>query len=281
MKERLDTEGRRPLAARLFGTVPATARGSSFGGLDAAASYLGLTEDELRDALAGGKTLAEVARRPGQDGGRPQAGDARRRREGLDKPSRTAGSREAQAEEILGDLESRLDDIVNGVMPGLDGHHPGTAGAPARNRPRATRPPERAPAVGPLHETNDERMIMTSRFRRVITGATLVAALALGGAGVANALTSEGADAGVAALTSDVATGSDDQRAAETPSADATPAAVRDCPERSGDAAPDQERRADHDDRGRRRLKQRPREARRGPRQTAAGPPADDEWDRR
>ena len=57
---------------------------------------------------------------------------------------------------------------------------------------------------------------MTSRFSRVITGATLVAVLALGGAGVANALTSDSADAGVAALTSDVATGSDDQRAAES-----------------------------------------------------------------
>ena len=81
---------------------------------------------------------------------------------------------------------------------------------------------------------------MTSRFRRVITGATLVAALALGGAGVASALTSGSADAGVAALASDVATGSADQRAAETPSADATPADVRDCPERSGDAVPDE-----------------------------------------
>jgi hypothetical protein len=83
-------------------------------------------------------------------------------------------------------------------------------------------------------------MIMTSRFRSVITGATLVAALALGGAGVASALTSDRADGGVAALTGDVATGSDDQRAAEAPSADAAPADVRDCPERGGDAVPDQ-----------------------------------------
>ena len=81
---------------------------------------------------------------------------------------------------------------------------------------------------------------MTSRFSRVITGAALVAVLALGGAGVANALTSDSADAGVAALTSDVATGSDDQRPAGRPSADATPADGRNCPERSGDAAPEQ-----------------------------------------
>ena len=81
---------------------------------------------------------------------------------------------------------------------------------------------------------------MTSSFSRVITGAALVAVLALGGAGIANALTSNSADAGVAALTSDVATGSDDQRAAGTPSADATPANGRDCPEGSGDPVPDQ-----------------------------------------
>ena len=82
---------------------------------------------------------------------------------------------------------------------------------------------------------------MTSRFSRVITGAALVAVLALGGAGIANALTSDSADAGVAALTSDVATGSDDPRAAESPSADATPADGRDCPERSGNATPEQD----------------------------------------
>lgn len=37
-----------------------------FGGLDAAASYLGITEDELRSELADGKTLAEVAEAEGK-----------------------------------------------------------------------------------------------------------------------------------------------------------------------------------------------------------------------
>ncbi|HXQ87436.1 MAG TPA: hypothetical protein VN746_12235, partial [Gaiella sp.] len=37
-----------------------------FGHLDAAASYLGMTEAELRTQLAGGKTLAEVAKAKGK-----------------------------------------------------------------------------------------------------------------------------------------------------------------------------------------------------------------------
>ena len=59
-------------------------------GLDAAADYLGTTEEALREQLRNGTTLAEAAREGGQAGGRPRR-RARRRREG--EARRGAGRR--------------------------------------------------------------------------------------------------------------------------------------------------------------------------------------------
>ena len=50
-------------------------------GLDAAAEYLGTTEEALREQLRDGTTLAEAAQKAGKSGGRPRR-RARRRREG-------------------------------------------------------------------------------------------------------------------------------------------------------------------------------------------------------
>jgi hypothetical protein len=56
---------------------------------------------------------------------------------------------------------------------------------------------------------------MTVRFKKVIVGVALIAAFALGGAGIASALSSDGGDPGAAAVASDAATGTDDRRADE------------------------------------------------------------------
>jgi len=60
-----------------------------FHGLDGAATYLGLTEAELRTRLNGGKTLAEIAK---------------------------AHLSKAEAQRVLKGLDSRLDELVNGKL---------------------------------------------------------------------------------------------------------------------------------------------------------------------
>jgi polyhydroxyalkanoate synthesis regulator phasin len=89
-----------------------------FGGLDAAAEYLGLTEDELRAGLESGTTLAEVATAQGKTV------------EGLTKALVDAAEKdiaaavdegrltESQADEIRADLHEHIDRLVNGELPG-------------------------------------------------------------------------------------------------------------------------------------------------------------------
>ena len=92
------------------------------GTLDAAASYLGVTEAALRTSLRDGSTLAEVAEEKGKSV------------EGLKDALLTAARADladavedgrltaAQQAEILADLSDRIDDLVNGELK-LRGHH--------------------------------------------------------------------------------------------------------------------------------------------------------------
>jgi hypothetical protein len=74
---------------------------------------------------------------------------------------------------------------------------------------------------------------MTSRFRKVITGAALVAVLALGGAGVASALSTGSGDPATPAVAPDTSPDADDQGAGDT-------AAAEDAPS-GGDTSPGRE----------------------------------------
>lgn len=110
-----------------------------FGDLDAAASYVGLTEAELRSQLESGKTLAQVAK----DRGKPVDGlvqtlyDAAKKR--LDADVAAGRLTQAQEQSMLADLKQRITDVVNGkVGPPprfgfrrFDGGPPPFAGAPA------------------------------------------------------------------------------------------------------------------------------------------------------
>jgi hypothetical protein len=92
-------------------------------GLDAAAAYLGLSEDELRTALQSGKTLAEVTADEGKsvDGLKDaMLADAE---EHLDAAVADGRLTEERKQEILAELPDRIDDIVNGTFPGPRGHH--------------------------------------------------------------------------------------------------------------------------------------------------------------
>ena len=88
-----------------------------FHGLDAAASYLGLTEDELHSRLESGKTLAEVAKAQGKSvAGLKNAmvADAKKHLEAAVKAGRLSS---AEEQRVLADLEQRIDDLVNGKLP--------------------------------------------------------------------------------------------------------------------------------------------------------------------
>ena len=129
MKERID-EGALPFfAGPGFGRGPGEHglfhRGGG-GHLDAAASYLGLTEAQLRTALAGGDSLADVAKDKGKSvDGLVDALVADEKKELADAVE--AGRlTDAQRDTIESTLAARVRDFVNGVrpsfVPGRRGH---------------------------------------------------------------------------------------------------------------------------------------------------------------
>lgn len=87
------------------------------GRLDAAASYLGLTEDELRTKLESGKTLAEVAKDEGKSvDGLVQAlvKDAEAK---IDAAVAAGRMTSADADKAKSSLEQVVTDLVNGTFP--------------------------------------------------------------------------------------------------------------------------------------------------------------------
>src|SRR4051812_42490624 len=89
-----------------------------FGGLDAAASYLGVTEEQLRTELVGGKTLADVAKAKGKsvDGlVTALTADMKKRLADAVAAGRIT---KADADEALAEIRQRVTDRVNGVGPG-------------------------------------------------------------------------------------------------------------------------------------------------------------------
>ena len=92
----------------------------------AAAKYLGVTEATLRTSLEDGDTLAEIA----QAKGKTSAGlvDALVAAAKADLDEKVAAGRitAAQRTSILAELESRMEDVVNGEFSfGFRGHGPG------------------------------------------------------------------------------------------------------------------------------------------------------------
>ena len=90
--------------------------------LSAAATYLGLTEAQLRAKLAAGQSLADVAKAAGKsvDGLKNAILDEAKKK--LDQAVSDGTLTKAQAAELLDRLQSRLDDLVNRTF---DGMHPG------------------------------------------------------------------------------------------------------------------------------------------------------------
>jgi len=94
-----------------------------FGHLDAAAAYLGMTETELATELAGGKTLADVAKAKGKSvDGLVSALVADEKQE-LDAAVAAGRITRAQADEMLANAKQRFTDMANGTLPDR-GHGP-------------------------------------------------------------------------------------------------------------------------------------------------------------
>jgi hypothetical protein len=127
LKQRIES-GQAPLFG-LGGGPGGHDRGGHFGDLDAAASYLGLTEDQLRTQLQSGKTLADVAKAQGKSvDGLTDALVAATKKD-LDDAVADGRLTKAQADQILADMKQRITDRVNGKLPRFN-DRPGFRPAP-------------------------------------------------------------------------------------------------------------------------------------------------------
>jgi uncharacterized protein YidB (DUF937 family) len=134
---RLTKEQGDELKARIdAGDVPLFGGGLHHGGLghfeqlDAADDYLGITEAQLREDLAAGKTLAQVAQDRGKsvDGLIQAMTDAFKER--LDAAVAAGRLTQAQADAVLADAKQRITDRVNGKGPSFHGfRHSGDSDA--------------------------------------------------------------------------------------------------------------------------------------------------------
>jgi hypothetical protein len=97
-------------------------------GLDAAATYLGLTEAQLRTELESGKTLAQVATSHGKtvDGLVSALVDAAKQR--LDAAVTAGRLTRSDADSLLAGLKDRITDVVNGRFPQPFGERHGMRG---------------------------------------------------------------------------------------------------------------------------------------------------------
>lgn len=113
--------------------------GRHFGkGLSTAATFLGLTEAELRTQLVSGKSLAEIAKAEGKTVAGLEAALTADAKNKLDAAVKAGRLTQAQADEALKRMTERLDDVVNGTAFRGDRHgRPGWGGSP----PGATTPP--------------------------------------------------------------------------------------------------------------------------------------------
>lgn len=95
-----------------------------FADLAAAATYLGVTEAELRASLEDGDTLAEIAKAEGKTAAGLSDALVKAAKADLDAKVKEGRLTAAERTSILADLESRIDDLVNGELGfGFRGRH--------------------------------------------------------------------------------------------------------------------------------------------------------------
>ena len=111
-------------------------------GLDAAATYLGVTEAQLHTALESGKTLADVAKANGKTVDGLVAAMVADAKQHIADEVAAGRMTKAQQTQILSDLEQHITDMVNGQMPDRGPGGPGFG------------PPPGAPQTAPSSSTN-------------------------------------------------------------------------------------------------------------------------------
>jgi hypothetical protein len=142
LKERIDS-GEAPLLFGGLGRLGGPGghgpghfgRFGHFGKLDAAASYLGLSEAEVREQLADGKTLADIAKAEGKSVDGLVQALVKEGEERLDRAVADGKLTQAQADSLAEDLDERMTDLVNGDLPGRGfGHRFGGSDHPFGGR---------------------------------------------------------------------------------------------------------------------------------------------------
>jgi hypothetical protein len=87
-----------------------------FHGLDAAATYLGLTDAQLRSRLNGGKTLAEIAKAENKSVDGLKTAMQKDAKEKLDAEVKAGRLSKDDETQVLKDLDSRIDELVNAQL---------------------------------------------------------------------------------------------------------------------------------------------------------------------
>jgi hypothetical protein len=85
---------------------------------EAAATYLGLTEAQLRTQLESGKSLADIAKAQGKSVDGLKSAILAQVQSKLDQAVKDGRLSSAQRDQFLSDFKSRLDDLVNRTLPG-------------------------------------------------------------------------------------------------------------------------------------------------------------------
>ncbi len=131
---------------------------------DAAAKYLGLSEEQLRDQLVAGKSLAQIAKARGKSTSGLKAAMLAALKTNLEGAVKQKLITSSQEQDMLSRVSGRLDDLINRTSPRFGLHRAGSGGSwqPAPNHgpaggglaappgaPPAPAPPALAPPAAP------------------------------------------------------------------------------------------------------------------------------------
>ena len=119
-----------------------------FHGLDAAATYLGLTDAQLRSRLNGGKTLAEIAKAENKSVEGLKTAMKKEAEDKLDAAVKAGQLSKDEENQVLKDLNSRIDDLVNAQLRMQFRDHRGFGGRGFDRRFDDDGPPPVAPGAG-------------------------------------------------------------------------------------------------------------------------------------
>ncbi len=126
-----------------FGHGPMGGHGPFGVGIDAAATYLGLTRAALGRELRSGKTLAQVARAQGKSVAGLESALVDATRSALDRAVTDGRLTSSQRDDIVRGLQQHVADLVNSTGPRMGLHRGGGPGGPGGP------PPSGGPPGGP------------------------------------------------------------------------------------------------------------------------------------